>query len=358
MATGGQYNIQFSDEQRYNGSYPIVRPNSNGNQYRNFSVPLSQGQYNNHPFPGIQPSNSSGHYPIASTSPRQQVPNQTTRGQWTNEGLPSQGIPGTEPFLVQDNYLKNNHTGEHSMHSEEFRLDSNEPEGIDHKQQLKPGDYEEREGQTDLAAPQHDQRSKIFSKVLATIVEPREMIIKHRSYHNEISGEEAEKRLRVFSNHHYLTRYSENKKCYILSVCASDEDLQFEKTKHFQLKLSDQGIKIQEKKRFADLEEMLNYYETNRLDTAFPRIGVCLTEDDYRARVKKIREQQAQQEREQEQRQEQAQLQQKEQGQVKLQQQQTQIMQQQMQLLQTLQQQVNANPAPQVQPKRRKCTIL
>ncbi|XP_064385797.1 putative uncharacterized protein DDB_G0271606 isoform X5 [Halichondria panicea] len=325
MATGGQYNIQFSDEQRYNGSYPIVRPNSNGNQYRNFSVPLSQGQYNNHPFPGIQPSNSSGHYPIASTSPRQQVPNQTTRGQWTNE---------------------------------EFRLDSNEPEGIDHKQQLKPGDYEEREGQTDLAAPQHDQRSKIFSKVLATIVEPREMIIKHRSYHNEISGEEAEKRLRVFSNHHYLTRYSENKKCYILSVCASDEDLQFEKTKHFQLKLSDQGIKIQEKKRFADLEEMLNYYETNRLDTAFPRIGVCLTEDDYRARVKKIREQQAQQEREQEQRQEQAQLQQKEQGQVKLQQQQTQIMQQQMQLLQTLQQQVNANPAPQVQPKRRKCTIL
>ena len=57
---------------------------------------------------------------------------------------------------MQDNYLKNNHTGEHSMHSEgiimktkliylshnyalEFRLDSNEPEGIDHKQQLKPG---------------------------------------------------------------------------------------------------------------------------------------------------------------------------------------------------------------------------
>ncbi|XP_064385801.1 putative uncharacterized protein DDB_G0271606 isoform X2 [Halichondria panicea] len=244
------------------------------------------------------------------------------------------------------------------------------------------GDYKEKEGQTDLAAPQQDQRSKIFSQVLAIIVEPRVMITQHRSYHNEISGEEAEKRLKVFGNHHYLTRYSENKKCYILSVCASDEDLQFEKTKHFQLKLSDQGIEIQEKKRFADLEDMLKYYETNRLDTALPRIGVCLTEDDYRARVREIREQQVQQKQEQEQRQQQAQLRQKEQeqqeqqqqkeqqeqqqqheqGQVQLQQQQTQIMQQQMQLLQTLQQQVqqqqvNGNPAPQVQPKS-KCTIL
>ena len=34
------------------------------------------------------------------------------------KGLPSQGIPWTEPFLQQDNYLENNHTGEHSMHSE------------------------------------------------------------------------------------------------------------------------------------------------------------------------------------------------------------------------------------------------
>ena len=194
--------------------------------------------------------------------------------------------------------------------------------------------------------------------MLATVVEPKEMITKHKSYHNEISGEVAEKRLRVFGNRHYLTRYSENQKCYILSVCASDEDLQFEKIKHFQLKLSDQGIKIQEKKQFADLEEMLKYYETNRLDTAFPRIGDCLTEDDYQARVREIREQQVQQEQEQEQRQQQAQLQRKEQEkrqqqehkeeQVQL----KQKIQQQAQLIQTLQEQ------QQVKAPEQQCTII
>ncbi len=203
------------------------------------------------------------------------------------------------------------------------------------------------------------------------------MITQHRSYHNEISGEEAEKRLKIFGNHHYLTRYSENQKCYILSVCASDEDLQFEKIKHFQLKLSDQGIEIQEKKQFADLEEMLKYYETNRLDTAFPKIGDCLTEDNYRARFRNTRKQQVQQEQKQEQQaqlrqkeqeqqqqkeQQQKHMQQHEQQQVQLQQQQAQLMQQHMQLLQTLvqqqvqQQKVNDNPAPPEQPSR--CTIL
>ncbi|XP_064385780.1 involucrin-like isoform X3 [Halichondria panicea] len=432
MATG-QYNIRFSDEQArnssYNSSYPTARPNPNGNQYRNFSVPLSQDQYN-HPFPGIQPSNYSCSYATASTSPSgnkpvyknysvpqcqgQQAPNQTTQGRWINEGLPSQGIPWTEPFLEQDNYLENNHTGEHSMHSEECRPDSVsheiEIEGIDHEQQLKPGlpsqgipwtepflqqdnylesyhtgehsmhseecrpdsvsheiesheqqlksgDYKEREGHSDLPALQQDPT--IFSLKLAIIVEPREMITKHRSYHNEICGKEAVKRLRVFGDHHYLTRFSENRKCYILSVCTSDEDLQFEKIKHFQLKLSDQGIKIQEKKQFEDLEEMLKYYETSRLDTAFPRIGDCLTEDDYRARVREIREQQVQQQQvqEQEQRQQQAQLRQKKRQQQEKRQQRQQHEEKQeqimAQLLQTLQQQQKVNDKPKTE-----CTII
>ena len=185
------------------------------------------------------------------------------------------------------------------------------------------------------------------------------MITKHRSYHNEICGKEAVKRLRVFGDHHYLTRFSENRKCYILSVCTSDEDLQFEKIKHFQLKLSDQGIKIQEKKQFEDLEEMLKYYETSRLDTAFPRIGDCLTEDDYRARVREIREQQVQQQQvqEQEQRQQQAQLRQKKRQQQEKRQQRQQHEEKQeqimAQLLQTLQQQQKVNDKPKTE-----CTII
>ena len=118
------------------------------------------------------------------------------------------------------------------------------------------------------------------------------MITQHRSYHNEISGEEAKKRLRVFGDHHYLTRYSENWKFYVLSVYMSDEDLETEKFKHYKLKVSGEGIRILDHKLFESLEIMLKYYEHNRLDPAFPRIGVCLTENDYKIRVREIRGQQ------------------------------------------------------------------
>ncbi len=121
------------------------------------------------------------------------------------------------------------------------------------------------------------------------------MITEHESYHNEISGIEAMKRLKVFGNRCYLTRYSEFQKCYILSVCMSDEDFQTEIYKHFELKVSDEGIQILEHKPFANLVEMLKHYENNRLSSAFPTIGKCITPNAYRERVKEIRERPLQQ---------------------------------------------------------------
>ncbi len=39
------------------------------------------------------------------------------------------------------------------------------------------------------------------------------------------------------------------------------------------LKDSDEGIRIQDDNTFENLEELLKYYKTNRLDPAFPTIG-------------------------------------------------------------------------------------
>ncbi len=72
----------------------------------------------------------------------------------------------------------------------------------------------------------------------------------------------------------------------------SDEDLETEKFKHYKLKVSGEGIRILDHKLFESLEIMLKYYENNRLDPAFPRIGVCLTEEDYKIRVREIRDRQ------------------------------------------------------------------
>ena len=44
------------------------------------------------------------------------------------------------------------------------------------------------------------------------------MIGEHESYHQEIKGEEATRRLKQHGGHCYLTRYSGDRECYILSV--------------------------------------------------------------------------------------------------------------------------------------------
>ncbi len=188
-----------------------------------------------------------------------------------------------------------------------------------------------------------------FSGPLAKAVTPKEMITKDKSYHNEISGVEAIKRLKAFGNHHYLTRHSEVWKCYVLSVYMSNEDLENEKYKHFPLKVSGEGIRIQEDKTFENLEKMLKYYQNNRLDPAFPTIGECITEKGYEKKAKQIREQQEQPQ--QAQPQAQAQVQQPQpQAQAQVQQEDIQVLQHQIAQLQA-QAQAQAQAQPQAQPQ-------
>ncbi len=67
------------------------------------------------------------------------------------------------------------------------------------------------------------------------------------------------------------------------------------------LKDSDEGIRIQDDNTFENLEELLKYYKTNRLDPAFPTIGQGITEDGYKAKVREIRQMQQQQQQQEQQ---------------------------------------------------------
>ena len=106
----------------------------------------------------------------------------------------------------------------------------------------------------------------------------------HESYHHAITGAEAEKRLRGCGNHCYLTRYSEERKCYMLSVY---QKMPNHVMKNFQITFqhydeNDKMYKIEGKtKEFGGLQEMLRYYEQKPIDPAFSNIGRCITEQEY-----------------------------------------------------------------------------
>lgn len=111
-------------------------------------------------------------------------------------------------------------------------------------------------------------------------VEEASMLEEHSSYHQSITGKEAEKRLKQHGGHCYLTRYSEAKRCYILSVYQKSPTYAM---KHFKIVIDYSGKKSIEKKqqKFDTIGELLTHYENSRLDPAFRNIGERYTEDDY-----------------------------------------------------------------------------
>ena len=116
----------------------------------------------------------------------------------------------------------------------------------------------------------------------------REMMDEHPSYHGAISGEEAEKRLKICCTHGYLTRYSENSQCYVLSVY--QEFPHEEVVKHFPITFTSNGgqkmYKISSDEEPKGLQAMLTYYECNRIDPALKNIGGCVSLQEYLRRQK------------------------------------------------------------------------
>ena len=104
------------------------------------------------------------------------------------------------------------------------------------------------------------------------------MMDPHESYHENITGQEALKRLKTSGKGRcYLTRYSDKHNCYILSVYKP-----VDACSHFKI-IKDNG-KCQingKKKEFDDIGKLLDYYEKNNFDPAFVMIGQYYTKEEF-----------------------------------------------------------------------------
>lgn len=115
------------------------------------------------------------------------------------------------------------------------------------------------------------------------VVEECKLMDDHVSYHQAITGDEAEQRLKTCGDHCYLTRYSEAKECYMLTIYQKKPK---EKVKHFELSFLHSGeqkvYKIDGKTQVFDgINEMLMHYENHRIDPAFQTIGRSITEQEF-----------------------------------------------------------------------------
>ena len=96
------------------------------------------------------------------------------------------------------------------------------------------------------------------------------MMDEDESYQGAMTGEEAEKQLKMSGIHCYLVRYSEKRKSYILSVYKEKPYTM----KHFKIIVNDDIYKIEGKSmEFNGIEALRTYYENNRIDPALSNIG-------------------------------------------------------------------------------------
>ena len=129
--------------------------------------------------------------------------------------------------------------------------------------------------------------------------EKRYMMGEHSSYHQSIPGDEAERRLKKFDTHCYLTRFSNRGDCYVLSVYMQQTPTDV--MKHFKIIIKDDcKVLIYGKDyEFDYIEQLLGHYENNRIDPALPTIGKNCVEKEYKDRKEReAREQKEQRERE------------------------------------------------------------
>lgn len=116
---------------------------------------------------------------------------------------------------------------------------------------------------------------------------PYLFLVEHKSYHNVITGEEAEQRLiKHCETRCYLTRFSQRQGHNILTVCdlvPRGETVEY-KMKHFIIKFKEHGIEqkywIHEKSVFTSIDELLQFYENHRIHPGLSNIGKCLVHNN------------------------------------------------------------------------------
>ena len=98
----------------------------------------------------------------------------------------------------------------------------------------------------------------------------RQQMPDHPAYHEEITGEIAEGRLRAKSGPCFLFRYSEVEKCYQISIKYDD------KVMHIKLQIDKDAPSYQldgSEKNFNSLDDLIKYYQKNALSPAIRKIG-------------------------------------------------------------------------------------
>jgi hypothetical protein len=109
------------------------------------------------------------------------------------------------------------------------------------------------------------------------------MLPEHPAFHHNLTGEEAEQRLKVCGGHCHLTRFSKNNDCYILSVYKQQRSIP-PVYEHYKIGITDNKkimIKGKKEKEFDSIEDLLRYYMTQPIDTALSSIGRAYTENEY-----------------------------------------------------------------------------
>lgn len=103
----------------------------------------------------------------------------------------------------------------------------------------------------------------------------------HNSYHGAISGEEAVKRLSSTDTDSYLSRFSSGNRKYVLTILKHKA----RKVSHFRLAIdrsSQRKYKVEGmENHFESIDELLGFYENNRIHPEFDNIGRRLTVQDY-----------------------------------------------------------------------------
>ena len=142
-----------------------------------------------------------------------------------------------------------------------------------------------------MLLPSQQERKMLSKKpALAVCSWEIEEIVKDRSFHGSIKGEEAEQRLGRASVDCYLTRYSEtrskqeNRSVYVISVV---RDINGErKFRHFDLIIGRNDVRYTtyeidgSEKKMNHLRDLLKFYKDTAVDRQFSGIGECFTTDE------------------------------------------------------------------------------
>ena len=103
----------------------------------------------------------------------------------------------------------------------------------------------------------------------------------HPSYHHTITGEEAEERLRMCGRHSYLTRFSLEQQCYILTVYHPEVP----DARNFKIIIDDYGHTLYgSNKYFYSIDNLLQFYECNSPHPSFGKIGDYYTDEEWKGK--------------------------------------------------------------------------